>query len=367
MASDNGLLDADEEEFQMIGRIYLAAGSGTKTFGTSGSKVGWLPGASITFQATANCRVGVKKSSTVDAANGPPARATIGAAAFDVYDDLVGGTDTITSTTWREDAMSAGTPFSVTHGDLLAVCFHLDITSNTQSIKVRCGAGPGGFQNNLPTTTLVTSGPTYTAQTVAPNFVLTFDDGTLGWFDLCYPFSAATTEAIGNTNWYGNIFTPWAPITVDAILAQVAISGTTNFDFGVVSTPLGTPAFISGGSVSIDPQIIGRAATGYSTLVIPLPSELTLTAATDYAVAIKQNSATDLSIQHYSVDATAHLQAAGLDSTCYAAKSTAGGAFAAQNSGKRRAWMHVRVSGTDAGGAAGGLLVHPGMSGGMRG
>src|SRR4030095_1310880 len=113
LGNDSCLLDADEEEVQFIGRVTIDGG-GAKTFGTSGSQISWLPGASITFAANSTVRVGIKNS--VDAGNGPPARATIGAAAFNVYDDLVGGTDTITSTTWRNDAMSAGTPFTITDG-----------------------------------------------------------------------------------------------------------------------------------------------------------------------------------------------------------------------------------------------------------
>src|SRR5512139_19407 len=74
-------VDADEEEVQSIGTVRLPAGSGSKTFGTSGSAVQWIPGSSITFAANAVLRVGAKKASTIDAANGPPARATAGAAA----------------------------------------------------------------------------------------------------------------------------------------------------------------------------------------------------------------------------------------------------------------------------------------------
>ena len=59
----------------------------------------WLPGASTTFNAVSTLRVGIKQASSVSTSAGPPARATTGAAAFDVHKDLVGGTDTITSTT----------------------------------------------------------------------------------------------------------------------------------------------------------------------------------------------------------------------------------------------------------------------------
>lgn len=213
-------LDADEEEYQIIGDVHIDGG-GSKTFGTSGSQIGWLPGATITFLAGSTLRVGVKKAASIDMANGPAARATIGAAAFDVYDDLVGGTDTITSTTWRNDAMSAGTPFTVTHGDLIAVCFHLDTASGTPNVKVRNGTTATTL--SFPATTLVTSGPTYTNQGQLPNIIIVFDDGTLGWITPTVVFSVAdaSSATIGNGNIFGNIFRVPSSRKVDALSAHV--------------------------------------------------------------------------------------------------------------------------------------------------
>jgi hypothetical protein len=339
--SDSLTLDADEEEAQLFGRVYLAAGSGSKTFGTGGSKIGWLPGASITFAANSTLRVGIKKASTIDIANGPAARATIGAAAFDVYDDLVGGTDTITATTWREDTMSAGTPFAVSHGDLVSICFHLDTTSGTPSVKVRANTFT---QASFPVSTLVTSGPTYSVAN-SPIAVITFDDGTIGWLEGAFVHSGVSSEAIGNTNLYGNIIRLPFAAKVDAIATLMVSAGTTDWDFGFYSTPLGTPAAMSGGVVAVDPQVTGSTRS----FVMPLASEITLAPGTDYALAVKQNSATGLTVLTHDVDNVAHFQANGLDSTCYAAKSTAGASFSAQNSSKRRSAVFFRVSQIDTG------------------
>lgn len=339
--ADSLLLDADEEEAQLFGRVYLAAGSGSKTFGTSGSKIGWWPGPTITFLSGSTLRVGVKRAATIDAANGPAARATIGAAAFDVYDDLVGGTDTITSTTWREDTMSAGTPFTVNHGDLISICFHLDTSSGSPAVRIRANSFA---QGSFPCSTLVTSGPTY-AGAGAPIAVLTFDDGTIGWLEGSFIHSQASSETIGNTNLYGNIVRMPFACKVDAIAALLASAGSTDWDFGFYSTPLGTPAAVSGGVVSVDPNVSSAGRT----FIIPLASEITLAPGTDYALAIKQNSATAITAIWNDVDNASHLQANGLDSTCYAAKSTAGGAFASQNSGKRRAAVWFRISQVDTG------------------
>lgn len=360
--SDAAVVDADEEEIQLIGYVYLAAGTGTKTFGTS-SKISWLPGGSVTFAddgaSDPTLRVGIKKASVIDAANGPAARATIGAAAFNVYDDLVGGTDTITSTTYRTDNMSAndGANVSVTHGDLIAVCFHLDKPgAAAQSVKVRTNGTLSGGDSKFPATTLVTSGPTYTNLGLPPNVVLTFDDGSLGWLEgsAMVSGSAVGTEAIGNTNIYGNIWTPTFKCKVDAMAYTMTTAGTTNYDAGLWSDPLGTPAAVAGANVSVDPQIL--TSTGQRAALVLFPTETELTVGSPYAFGVQQNSATALTIVHSDFAAAGHMQANGLDSTCYAAKSTAGAAFAAQNSGLRRGAFWLRISSVDdgAGGGAGG-------------
>lgn len=354
-SSDTALLDADEEEFQVIGQVHIDGG-GSKTFGTSGSKIGWLPGASIAFIATANLRVGVKQAASVDTANGPPARATIGAAAFDVYKDLVGGTDTITSTTWRDDAMAAGTPFTVTDGDFIAVCFHLDITSGTQSIKVR---GFGATGPGFPVPTLVTSGPTYTLQNVAPNIILTFDDTTLGWIDQTVPFLVSDTPSasIGSGNIFGNIFRFPFSCKIDAIAASCTIGAGADCALELYSTPLGTPGLIE--SLAIDANTVSTAAIRpyFKKLLTPR----TLSINTDYLAGVKQAGATNLTVNQRDQNVAAYNKPSGMGAECYAATSTAGATFAAINSGKRRYHIWVRVSALDDGASPLGHGNFPGM------
>jgi hypothetical protein len=339
------VLDADEEEFQVIGHMRWAD-RGNHTFGTS-SSIGWIAGASTTFAddgaTDPTLRVGVKKASSIDLTTGQPARATIGGAAFDVYDDLIGGTDTITSAAWRTDTMSAGTPFTLNNGDQVAVCLWLDKPgAGSQSVKVRVGSAS---QQSYPCITLVTSGPTYTAQTHVPIFVLTADDGTIGWIAGSTVVSATTaSETIGDTNLYGNIWTPIFNCTVDALQLTGNLGASiTNPDFGIWSDPLGTPTPMSNGTVSLDLQTINTLRNAF----IQLPSEVPLSQGVPYAMAVKQNSSTAVATAYYDVNATAHFQINGLDENYYAAKSTAGGAFAAANSGKRRANILFRVSQID--------------------
>jgi hypothetical protein len=354
--TDAMTLDADEEEAQYIGRIHLDGGATGKTFGTSGSKVGWLSGASITFQAAATLRVGVKKAASIDATTGPAARATIGAAAFDVYNDLIGGTDTISSTTWRNDAMSAGTPFTVNDGDLIAVCFHLDIVSAAQSVKIRSQSTASATV--FPVSTLVTSGPTYAAQTAYPNIVLTFNDGTIGWLTgpvLSNVFTAATT--IGNTNIGANIFQFPFACKIDAIAAQMLLNtNTANVAFDIYTTPLGTPvqAYTQAEDANITATVTGNRMYFH-----PMTSRFTMAANTAYAVGVRQTTANAVNLNQYDVDVATYFRPNGMDENTYAVLSTAGATFAAQNSGKRRFSVWVKVCAIDipAGGGGGGLKL----------
>jgi len=353
-SSDAGLLDADEEEVQIIGSVTIDGG-GSKTFGTSGSKISWLPGASITFGTNSQLRVGVKQASSIDAGNGPAARATIGAAAFDVYKELVGGTDTITATTWRNDTMDAGTPFTVTDGDLIAICFHLNSTSGSPSVKVRLAVAPAAL--GMATVTLVTTGPTYTAQTLISNAILTFDDGTLGWIEPTIPFSVvdAQSATIGNGNVYANIFRVPFPCKVDAIgLTTQLAANDRDFSLELYETPLGTPALIE--SVAQDANIFG--AIGAARFCLRrLLTPRTLAINTDYAVGIKQTTANAVTVYQRDINTAAHMKPLGMGAECYAATSTAGATFAAANSGLRRYNVWIRVSSLDDGTGSGGTTI----------
>jgi hypothetical protein len=350
-SSDLGVLDADEEELQCIGEVRVDGG-GSKTFGLS-SKIGWLVGAAtITFATGSTLRVGVKKTSSISVAAGPPPRATIGAAAFDVYDNLVGGTDTLTALAWREETMTAGTPFTVTNGDLLAVCFHLDVTSGTPSVKIRQNLITNSGLH-LPALTLVTTGPTYTAQALLPNILLVFDDGTLGWLEPCRVFSVAdlASATIGSGNAFGNIMQEPYAREVDALGAYIPATGTPPFALELYSSPLATPVLLD--SLPHDSHVLASAGLRFVSKILPVPRSLS--ANTPYAVAVKQTSATALTITQWDVSNAAYFKPSGMGVNCYAANKTGAGAFVSQNSGRRRYLVWMRISAVDDG-AGGGAL-----------
>jgi hypothetical protein len=352
-ATDTMVLDATQEEAQYVGSVTIDGG-GSKTFGTS-SKIGWLAGPTITFATGCTLQVGVKQASKIDNVNGPPARATIGAAAFDVSRTLTGGTDTIASTTWREETMNAGTPFTVADGDQLAICFLLVVTSGTPSVKVRASSASG---NPLfGTQTLVTSGPTYTLVTGIANLAILFDDGTLGWLEPTKIFNSTASDTpsanLGNANSFGNIIQVPMACRIDA-LAAVVVTGTAaaNFALELLSTPLGTPTVVD--TLAHDANVMG--ITGAGRLVIRrLPTPRTLVANTAYAISVKQTTANNLNIYYTEVTNAAYFKPISLaGAQCYAANSTAGATFVAVNSTLRRYLIWMRISALDDG--AGGAL-----------
>lgn len=334
-ASDVALLDAGGEEYQIIGAVSLEGG-GSATFGTSGSSLSWLPGGTIGFASGSSLRLGLKTA--ISTTLGPPTRATYGSAAFAVYKELTGGTDTITSITARTDLMTSGTPFTVTDGDLIAICFYLDSSSGTPSIKIRQSSqtSVGG----LPAHTLITaSGATLVAQQLVANVVITFDDGSTGWIDQTVSFSASQTNSatIGINNIKGNIFRLPFPCSLKSISAILAIAG--DFSLDLYSSPLGTP--FKEGEILCDANITATASGRlYSRR---FATAINLAANTDYAIGVRQTTATAQTIIQNDVAHVDHWQPWGLGPECYAADSVAGGTFTQVASGLRRYSLYAMI------------------------
>ena len=64
--------------------------------------------------------------------------------------------------------MTQGTPFILTDGQLLAVCFHLDTTSRHAQTSKFVMPISSSAVFGFPCSTLVTSGPTYSISVVRP-------------------------------------------------------------------------------------------------------------------------------------------------------------------------------------------------------
>lgn len=349
----SALLDADLEEYQIIGDVMTSDG-GSHVFGNSGSTIDWLPGA-VTFNVVSTLRVGIKQASQISAAAGPPIRATAGTG-FDVYGDIVAGVGTITANTAQATAMGSllGGAITIAQGDQVCVSFYLSKTSGTTSIVIsqtgpNVGLGYPGF-------TLVTaSGATFTAQTHLNSVMLKFDDGAYGWIMPTIPRSVATdadTGTIGNTNIFANIIrVPFAcQVNGMAAVTNASTSGA-NFALDMYSTPLGTPALVH--TEAID----ANQSQASNRLVVKMfDTPRTLAINTDYAFGIRQTTATAVTGKMRDVFATGHWAAVGNGAECYAANSAGAATFASVNSGTRRyhVWAIINQLSDNVGAGSGG-------------
>lgn len=319
------IIDAAGEAVQMIGTVCLEGGSGSKTISSAGGKIGWLAENTVFSDAGTTIRVGIQD---VDLTAGPPAR---GDGTFDVYDDLVGGTDTITSLAWKTCTMSTGSK-TLSHGDLICVAVEVQSRGGvSDTTRVQCASLAGlsvtSINAHMPQVVTVAAGPTYSRQNAVPNCLLEFDDGTRGWIDggwvsntapgTTSMYTARSFDSGTNPDEYALIFSFPAPVTIDAISAIVNPEGAANsaFELIVYADPtVGTPTALA--TISVDPNTASQNASNRR-WVFTLPTPLNLAANTLYALAVRPTTTNDVSVFEYTVDAFNTWKAHQLGTSCY--------------------------------------------------
>lgn len=367
-ALTNLIMDAAGEGVHMVGTLYLEGGSGSKTLSSSGGKIHFLAGSSTFANAGTTLRIGVQD---VDAANGPPAR---GDGTFDAYVDMVGSPGTITSNSWTTVSIANGSK-TVNHGTLYSVAFDMSSRGGTDSVRALCfqsgGPSAGTAPCHMPQVCLVTSGPTFTRQSCVPNVVIEFDDGTLGFLDGGFISSntafATTSFDSGSTpDEYALIFQLPVPVTVDALMAIIQLDevDSSAFDLILYSDPLGSPSAID--TISVDPNMSVQDGV-QRRFLLTLPTARNLTANTNYAVAIRPTTANNVTLQSYSVATANHWKGHPLGTSCYmATRSDQTGAFTPTTTSRIFAGVRIAKVDDGAGSGGGGMLRHPGMSGGLN-
>lgn len=356
-AVSDATIDAANESLHITGHVWLEGKTGTKTLSAAaGGSIWWMPGSAITFaNASTNLRIGVQDA---DAA-GAPAR---GDGTFDVYADLVGGTDTITAATYRDTAMTSGTK-DLTHGQLVTVAITMTARGGTDSVLVRNVYTSGqstAIPQLRPAVTLITSGPTYTEQTVTPNLILDFGDGTYGFIEGSWVvstgahYTASTFNSGSTPDEHCNIFQVPGPIKVDMLWAMIAMSANTaDVEFILYSDPLGTPSAIASGTVTVDANQISQTVN-VRLARLTLPADISLSANTNYAIAIRPTTANSITIYHYDVSATAHWRAHSMGANCYkGTRSNQTGAFSGTTTARIIAGVRGCGIADDAGGGGG--------------
>lgn len=208
-AANVGTMDAANEGIAFLGKLRILDGSASKTFSSAGGKIHFLCGASTTFaNAGTTMRVGVQDTTQASGSVSPDNT-------FDVYDDLVGGTDTLTSSAINTATMSSGSK-SISNGAKLAVVFLLTARGGTDSVKI-AGFGSSLVYQSFPGTKGTTDASAWSvvsgvlSATSMPVCLIEFDDGTFGVFEHAFWAPAADTTtsvtSASNPDEYGMRFT----------------------------------------------------------------------------------------------------------------------------------------------------------------
>lgn len=314
-------LDAANEGLQFLGHLFIDGRATGKTFSSAGGKIHFMAGATTFANAGTTLRVGIQD---ISATAGTPAR---GDGTFDTYKDLVGGTDTITANSYNTATMANGTK-TLSHGDLVAISFKLTSRGGVDSVVLQ-GMGCGQL-SNWPQVTAESSAAAFTGAQNAPNAIIEFDDGTLGWIFGTFPVSSSVTNLTYDVNSspdeYGCPLRFPRPVTIDGLwaFAQFVPSGPT--EILLYSDPFGTPTLVSGASVSYDADMIQAAGNRLSHFLFPAP--VTLAADTMYIVTIRPTTADDVIANYFTVANANFLKAMpGGTYATYASRTNNTGAF----------------------------------------
>lgn len=334
------LLDAANEAAIFYGQIVTEDGASHTIDTTGSSAFKWRAGAVTNANAGTTLKIGLAGFAT-----GTPARAanTANVIDFDVA-AVRSGSGVITANASLSHAPTTGTK-TVANGDWVAFAIQMTARGGVDVVNVQAAAVTGTVSSPGVTEYL---GGSYASSTRLPDVLITFSDGTRGWFLGGYVSTTNATTTWNNTSGtkeYGNIVQFPFPVRIYGIeYGAFGLGGAA--DLILYSDPLGTPVAERTASMSVDRVTTTAAAAGRSMF----SSYYDLPANTPGAVIVKPTSATNVTMIYNSLDAAADQDVWG--SNGYAVNRNAG-AFAAQNSNKDRYSIGALVAGFDAGGVTG--------------
>jgi hypothetical protein len=348
-------MDAAGESVFGIGQIMLSTGPGTSKVISpgGGGKLYWRAVSATFANAGTNLRIGVQDLS-VGLEDGT----------FDVYADLVGGTDTLTAGVMGT-AMETGTK-TIAHGDYVAIGMEMTTRAGADTVSIR---NYSSSADALNTYCSIDTGAGPTRQVGLPMFTLQFDDGTIGWLVGAPPVFVEVGTTFGNASTPDEYALLWQQpfpakaVGIVAILDNVITTDT--FDLVLYSDPLGTP--IAEKTVTIDPNVIVDT-TGDGGVTGLFTSAFDLVKNTTYGVAVKTTSAGTITLSRMQFG-TGNGVLRGPTSLgtnwSEGTRSDVTGAFASSTENLPLIGVLLDAF-DDAVSASGGLLTHPGMAGGMR-
>ena len=326
-------MDAANEAVMLTGQIFTEDG-GSHTIDTSGSSsIGWRSAAVTFANAGTTLKVGV---ADLDTANGPPSRAVNVAdvITFDVAAAFTGGGGGVTANAWQTSVPTTGSK-TIAHGDF--VCIAWQMTARGGADFVDCGH-VNSLSNTLIPCVSTFLGGVYGTTVCIPNIVLRFSDGTYGYMYGAYVMSSQSSYSWNNTSGqkeYGNLFRVPFQSAVNGVMANIALNA--NADVVLYSDPLGTP--VAERSLTLD--VNNTSVSGPSPFLFSSP--FVIQPNTDYVVALKPSSATNIAISYKVYGNAAHQASESGGGNGYAVSRDAA-AFAALNSGLERLVMAPLVS-----------------------
>lgn len=350
----SGAMVATGDKFAFVGRVVHPT---TKTGNVAIRKVGFRFG-TITKAGGSALTVSLQD---VDLTNGPIFRPD---GTQDQTVAIANANAAFATSTWLQTgALSADR--TVQHGDLLAVVIEYDGAGRlgADSIVLTYVTSASSAANNLDSgsVTALTGGTVWAiaASCAYNNVILEFADGSFGTLDAGFPVSAQASDVFNsasNPEIIGLEFQ--VPFACKCDGAWANMSAAASADFQVILYDGNTPMV----TVSVDANALRATATAYTTPF--LWAEQTLAANHTYRVGIKPTTVNSVTLYNYSVNAAGHLQAVA-GGTAFQYNTFHTSAWGSPTTTKRPA-IGLRLSAVDDGtGAGGGLLVNPGMRGGM--
>lgn len=289
-----GTMNAAGESVTFIGRVRLEnpAGGSKVLSAVGGGALRWKIGSSVpTFSnAATTFRIGVQD---VNPATG------IEDGVFDVYADLVGGTDVLAANTAYLTPMESGSK-TINHNDLIAISFEMISRGGTDNIVLL------GNQIVLPFTStysigypLITvdigSGPFKTAG--GGNVNIEFDDGTLGviYPSFCLPLSNSITPVSVNLNSTPDelaiVFRLPFTCSVEAIYPAISqVIATDLFEIIIYEDPDTSPTVLQ--TIAISPLLLISS----SNQLPRVPVSETFEAGRWYGIAIRPTTAGSIDV-----------------------------------------------------------------------
>lgn|SRR5262245_2536077 len=344
-------IDAATEKIAHIGRVYLQGRSASsKTISAAG-------GGSISFMT--NTVTFANAGTTVDigiqdiSATGNPGQPD---GTFDVKATFTGGGGGITTTAWNTCSMTGGTGSkTISHGQHVAIVWDMTARGGADSIIIRglnniyttfitnaqqAGIQPGVVQFN--------GGTWQVNDADLPNAIITFDDGTLGYFDCGGFFTDNTTEDFSdatNPDERGLIFQTQFTCKVDAFMLPIICQNNTTSDFTVTlySDPLGTPTSLKTFTINAEQFNVGTFFDSF--IVLTLDTEVSLTRNTDYCLAVKAAGTGVISLSQVTLgSANYRVFFPGGSTVKKATRNNSTGSFTAESPAITQYGMCVRVS-----------------------